>query len=328
MWQRAWKTLGIRRLLSTQASIQKSRPLLKLSLGLAALGYGYYTFDNVRDAMKRQSVYDISPYKLALYRTVPLSFMTTLAGKVAAFKVPVWLRRPFYGAYAKLYDCDMSESAPLESYATFNEFFTRPLHAGLRPVSPDSLVSPADGKILSFGKLDSTTGLYPEQIKGVRYPLRTFVRSESLDQELYYCSVYLAPGSYHRFHSPVDNFKVKKVENIPGEVLPVAPWVMRLIPGLVSLNERAVISGTWKYGNMYMVPVGATNVRSIQLKWPSGVVSDKLKKGDEVGQFEMGSLVVLLFEGPKDLKWSVQPDQWVKYGESLGAEPRRSWSFF
>jgi phosphatidylserine decarboxylase len=313
---------------------KKSWLFTKLALAVGGAGYAVYTYKNFQDALAKQSVYDISPYKLALYRTIPLSCMTAVAGKIASWQVPVMFRKPFYGAFAWMYECDLNESLPLETYPTFNDFFTRRLHNGLRPISDATLVSPADGKIIALGKLGEGD-FYPEQVKGVRYPLKQllksqyeeFIRKRSSGRELYYCSVYLAPGSYHRFHSPVEKFAVRSIEHIPGEVLPVAPWVMRLIPGLVSLNERAVIGGSWKYGQMYMVPVGATNVRSISLRWPKyqKVISERLPKGQEIGQFEMGSLVILVFEGPKDFSWLVEPGSWVKYGVALGDSRKSSW---
>lgn len=314
------------------AAAKKPYRVFRIAAWSSAIGYGYYTFRNFQDALDKESVYAVSPYKLALYRVLPLSSMTWLAGHFAALPIPIWLRGPLYGAFSWLYDCNLGESAPLESFSTFNHFFTRSLNPGLRPISRDALVSPADGKILALGTLDSSTELYPEQIKGVKYPLDRFLgrrlERRTADRELYYCSVYLAPGSYHRFHSPTDSFAVDHVHHIKGEVLPVAPWLMRLIPGLVSLNERAILSGRWKHGCMFMAPVGATNVRSISFAIPTEHRS-VLTKGQEVGQFEMGSLVVLVFEAPSNLQWKVGVNEWIKFGEPLADLQGRSfrWPF-
>lgn len=311
------------------ASVKRKLSLGKLAVLSTGVGYTYYAYRNFCDGLANESVYRVSPYKLVLYRVLPLSGMTSLAGRFASLSIPTWLRRPLYGAFSWLYGCDMTESEPLESYPTFNHFFTRSLKTGLRPVSSHALVSPADGKILALGKLDPSAELFPEQIKGVRYPLARFlgeeVRGDPARGEMYYCSVYLAPGSYHRFHSPAEAFAVDRITHIRGEVLPVAPWMMRLVPGLVSLNERAVLHGRWKHGRLFMAPVGATNVRSITFKIPTETRC-VLHKGQEVGQFEMGSLVVLVFEGPPGLEWKVEADKWVRCGEALADVPAsRSW---
>lgn len=342
---RGWaaRLLARRRLLSSTAgggrALGGGRFWLKGALAAAGAGYLYYAIQTMREAREKCAFYNIPPYKLALLRTIPLSAMTSAAGRLAALRVPPWLRGPLYGSYAWLYGCDLDECAPLASYETFNHFFARPLKPQSRPIAGAAMVAPADGKVLSFGRL-SRDGqeLYPEQIKGVRYPLRLLLRSsfaefggERKASDLYYCSVYLAPGSYHRFHSPVEGFCVGRVERVAGEALPVAPWLMKLVPGLVSLNERAIISGSWRHGRLCMVPVGATNVRSISLRWPeseSGIESPphRLGKGDEVGQFNMGSLVVLIFEAPKAWSWKIAHGDWIKMGETLGdVVPGRSW---
>lgn len=325
--------------------MRRSRPLVRLTLALGAAGYTYYSYRNYREAVARQSIYNVPPYKVVLYRALPLGCLTSLAGRLAALPVPTWLRGPLYGAFARAYGCEMEESAgSWQSFSTFNEFFTRALRPGVRPVDKSApLVSPADGKILAYGRLEvgkeAQDATFPEQIKGVRYPLRTFLGRayEGVDMRpgtglsWYYCTIYLAPGSYHRFHCPVDDLCVTSIERVPGEVLPVAPWLLRLVPGLVSLNERAIIAGTWDRTRrrMFMVPVGATNVQSIKLRWPTDEhhPGERLQKGDEVGRFEMGSLVALVFEGPSDFTFTPQLDTWVKYGQALGSTSRTASSF-
>lgn len=301
------------------------------------VGYAVYTYKNLQTALQERPVDGVSPYPLALFRTLPLNSLTAMAGRVASLNVPECLRRPFYGAFAWLYSCNLDESALLSTYPTFNHFFTRELKDGLRPVSSASLVSPADGKLLACGRLDGTTELFPEQVKGVKYSLRRLLGEQFEElglhaqpsKTLHYCSVYLAPGSYHRFHSPADRWNVGSVRRVRGEVLPVAEWAMKLFPGLVSLNERAVISGSWRYGKMVMIPVGATNVSTISLKWGDGVLSrpERLAKGEQVGQFELGSLVILIFEAPKNFSWAVSPGSWLKYGQALG-ESRTQFSWW
>jgi phosphatidylserine decarboxylase len=163
-------------------------------------------------------------------------------------------------------------------------------------------ISPCDGKILNFGKVDKG---YLEQVKGVNYSLRAFLgdqswprndnqfadhhsdldsnHSEQLHHDdnltledyeksilynpkncLYHCVIYLAPGDYHRFHSPAD-WEVFYRRHFPGELFSVNPSVARWLQGLFNLNERVVYYGQWKYGFFSMTPVGATNVGSIKV---------------------------------------------------------------
>jgi phosphatidylserine decarboxylase len=164
-------------------------------------------------------------------------------------------------------------------------------------------VSPCDGRILHFGKVDKG---YLEQVKGVNYSLRAFlgeqtwpkndhhdhlsdldsnhseqqlspIREENVSLEeyeksilynpkncLYHCVIYLAPGDYHRFHSPTD-WEVFYRRHFPGELFSVNPSVARWLQGLFNLNERVVYYGQWKYGFFSMTPVGATNVGSIRV---------------------------------------------------------------
>lgn len=151
-------------------------------------------------------------------------------------------------------------------------------------------MSPCDGRILNFGRVDKG---YLEQVKGVNYSLRAFLgdqtwpknvpasQSPSADLDdpelyeksilynpeanaLYHCVIYLAPGDYHRFHSPTD-WEMFYRRHFPGELFSVNPSVARWLQGLFNLNERVVYYGQWKYGFFSMSPVGATNVGSIRV---------------------------------------------------------------
>ncbi|CAI9724067.1 phosphatidylserine decarboxylase proenzyme, mitochondrial-like isoform X1 [Octopus vulgaris] len=159
------------------------------------------------------------------------------------------------------------------------------------------------------------------------------------DNVLYHCVIYLAPGDYHRFHSPTD-WIVYFRRHFPGELLSVHPGMARWIKGLFNLNERAMYVGLWKHGFFSMTAVGATNVGSIRIyndhelatntwKKPDGNNTDKylpneqspgieVGKGDLFGEFNLGSTIVLIFEAPKDFTFNVEPGQRIKYGEAIG----------
>lgn len=160
--------------------------------------------------------------------------------------------------------------------------------------------------------------------------------------DLYNCIIYLAPGDYHRFHSSCD-WKILHRRHFPGELLSVNPGIARWVQGLFNLNERAVYSGSWKHGYFSYTAVGATNVGSIKIYFDENLITNigpshpnhvyhdttftdaghpegiHIAKGEMLGEFNLGSTIVLLFEAPKNFHFSVAPGQKVKFGESLGA---------
>jgi len=147
--------------------------------------------------------------------------------------------------------------------------------------------------------------------------------------------LYLAPGDYHCFHSPVD-WVVETRRHFPGELLSVSPRVVSVVPGLFGMNERVVYLGSWEHGFFSMTAVGATNVGSVkvgcdptlctntpkweketfhQLEFQDGV---KVSKGEYFGEFNLGSTIVLLFEAPDDFEFSLgESGSKVRVGRSI-----------
>lgn len=235
-----------------------------------------------------------------------------------------------------------AEQPDLSSYRSLVELFTRKLKEKARPVAKEcKLVSPVDGTVLHFGQV--TNGML-EQVKGMTFSLSRFLGEEGMSNEptsdgqhMHHIILYLSPGDYHHFHSPADwSAQVRK--HIYGELLPVAPWAARTIPALFAVNERVLISGTWEHGFFAMAAVGAFNVGSISLEHDKelvtnlkgrhtmGYLSEKalgndgvsFGKGDHVGNFSLGSTVVLIFHAPKNFSFLVKPGEVVRYGQSLG----------
>ena len=261
--------------------------------------------------------------------------MSSLAGWIGNMKIEsLSLRKKLFGLFSKVYGCNLEEALrPLEAYETFGEFFARPLKPDARTIEKvNGLVSVCDGTLLHCGQLTGKVGgIYPEQVKGSLYSLKDLIGEEvaaetfNSEKSFFYCTIYLAPGDYHRFHAPA-KIKVKSIEKFSGEVLSVAPWMMKLVPKLLCMNERVAINGRWQYGFISYVPVGAANVGSIVIN-PELRENTVVETGKELGHFELGSTVVLIFEAPSNAKWKVSPGDRVQLGKPLVEVPKRFWFF-
>ncbi|XP_031630880.1 phosphatidylserine decarboxylase proenzyme, mitochondrial [Contarinia nasturtii] len=293
-----------------------------------------------------------------VYCSLPLRLISRGWGWLADCRVPTIIRPVVYGAYSTAFGVNIeeAENTNFKDYRSISEFFTRQLRPGVRTISNEScMVSPVDGRVLHFG---IANGHQIEQVKGVNYSLEEFlgplnkngVKPEGngfkhiKDEEtnLYQCVIYLAPGDYHRFHSPTE-WKPIIRRHFHGELLSVNPKIAQWLPGLFCLNERAVYLGHWKFGFYSFTAVGATNVGSVDVyfdkdlktnKWvgmkfgKNNLINEydeiqlpletKLARGELLGQFNMGSTVVMIFEAPKQFKFSISNGQKVKLGEPLG----------
>lgn len=270
-----------------------------------------------------------------MYKAFPFSAMSSLAGWAGNLKIEsIQLRKLLFGLYSKVYGCNLEEAdKPLEAYKSFGEFFARPLKRGARVIEKvNGLVNACDGKLLHCGEIEGNleNGIYPEQVKGSLYPLKDLIGEDSISKitrkpgtSFFYCTIYLAPGDYHRFHAPT-KIRVDSVKEFSGEVLSVAPFMMKAVPKLLCMNERVAINGRWKYGFISYVPVGAANVGSIVIN-PDVKESNMIQSGSEIGHFELGSTVVMIFEAPIGSKWEIEPGQSIKLGQPLLTVPAKSW---
>ena len=221
-----------------------------------------------------------------------------------------WIARPLIRGFARMYGVDLTdaEHADCDVYPTFNGFFTRALKAGARVIEggADTVISPADGTLSEFGALDADTLL---QAKGRRYSLAALLgeSGERVDALLggSYCTVYLAPRNYHRVHAPLDA-ALRRTRYIPGRRFSVSLATAASIDGIFCRNERAVCWFDTALGPMVVVLVGALNVSSISTfnrgEIPSGVpqlwdepAPLRVARGAEIGRFNLGSTVVVLF---------------------------------
>lgn len=298
-------------------------------------------------------------WQMNIYCSLPLRMMSRAWGWLADCRVPTPARPLLYGLYSTAFGVNIEEAASsdFKNYRSLAEFFTRSLKEDVRYVDPKScIVSPCDGRVLHFG---TATNCHIEQVKGVSYSLEEFlgpatwsdkndcptivekIKKKSPDNALYQCVIYLAPGDYHRFHSPAV-WKPEIRRHFSGELLSVSPKVAKWMPGLFCLNERALYVGKWTHGFFSFTAVGATNVGSVQIYMDEKLKTNQwvglevgthrckqydelvlpadsfLGKGELLGQFNMGSTIVLIFEAPRDFKFNLQPGQVVRMGQRLG----------
>ena len=228
----------------------------------------------------------------------------------------------------KSFNINMDEAASksYDDYAHFNAFFTRALKSGCRPIdqSSDSIVSPVDGVISQIGSINKDEIF---QAKGHHYTIQDLLAT-SMDSDFVdgqFVTIYLSPKDYHRMHAPLD-CEIKSLRHVPGRLFSVADWTTQKIPKLFARNERLVNTLQTRFGKMAYVYVGAIMVSSIETIC-NGVITppyaskvtdllimgqSQYKKGEEMGRFNMGSTVILLF--PKD---SIGFEPELKAGSSL-----------
>ncbi|POS88060.1 hypothetical protein EPUL_000481 [Erysiphe pulchra] len=411
------------------------------------------------DQYKRESIRLNRPWQVQVMSTLPLKAISRIWGRFNEVEIPYYLRDPGFRLYAYIFGVNLSEASEsdLHVYPNLASFFYRSLKPGLRPLdtNPNSLVSPADGRVLQFGLID---GGEVEQVKGVTYSLEALlgrtgpevvshsqkisniapsensVTAQKYGEEtvkhneefarvndvpytlvnlfsgstkqskkivedasttpnatseaeacadlvltnsswyskipfknraqktaLYYVVIYLAPGDYHRFHSPCA-WVVESRRHFAGELYSVSPYVQRMLPGLFTLNERVVLLGRWRWGFFSYIPVGATNVGSIKINFDRELKTNSLttdtaadiaakeaaergepycgyseatyeaaspslhgyalSRGEEMGGFMLGSTIVLVFEAAKGERPSLD-EGWM--GES--SKRRGGWQW-
>ena len=245
---------------------------------------------------------------------MPKHFISRMVGKLAAAKAG-GLTTALIKLFIKQYKIDMSEAKYPDPahYKTFNEFFTRPLKEGIRPLAEESdiIAHPVDGAISQLG--DVVDGQII-QAKGHDYSLQALLGGKEEDTAPFlggkFATIYLAPKDYHRIHMPVDG-TLSKMIYVPGDLFSVNPLTAQNVPNLFARNERVVAIFETEIGPLAMVLVGATIVASIETIWAGTVTPPAgkdvfswnyptkgdnaitLKKGEEMGRFKLGSTVIL-----------------------------------
>ena len=246
-----------------------------------------------------------------------------------------WFKNWTIRGFLKLYRVAMDEAAETDPYryGSFNEFFIRALREGARPIARDerAIVSPADGCISEAGSIDGDRLL---QAKGRHYRLAELLAAQPWASRFEggsFATIYLAPFNYHRVHMPLRG-ELKDTVYVPGRLFSVNNATAQHIPQLFARNERILTLFDTAYGQMALVMVGALNVGSMATVWAGDITPaarrvitrlpadpTTLEKGAELGRFNMGSTVILLFE-PNRAHWHphLRAGREVRLGQFLG----------
>ena len=273
-------------------------------------------------------------FAVALQYLIPKQALTALAGRFARWQGGA-ITRAVVRWFVRRYGVNMTEAAEpdIANYASFNDFFTRALQPGARPLAHSSLICPVDGAISQFG------GIAGEQIfqaKGHEFSAIALLGGDaSLAAPFHggrFATLYLSPKDYHRIHMPCAG-RLTRMIHVPGDLFSVNPTTARGVPGLFARNERVVCLFEGEFGPWALVLVGATIVGSMATVW-HGVVNPprpgqlrqwhyddrdlRLAKGQEMGRFLLGSTVVLLFPpGPLQFDSAWAPGGAIRMGEAM-----------
>ncbi|KAF4516469.1 hypothetical protein B566_EDAN003216 [Ephemera danica] len=269
---------------------------------------------------------------------LPKQALTLLAGKFAnarAGSLTTSVIRRFVARYGV--DMSEAENPDITSYASFNEFFARPLREGARPLAAADFICPVDGAISQFGAIEGDQ-IY--QAKGHSYSTTALVGGDAALAAQFadgsFATLYLSPRDYHRIHMPCAG-RLRRMIHVPGNLFAVNPATARVVPGLFARNERVVCIFDSAHGPFVLILVGATIVGSMATVW-HGVVNPPrpgevrewryddreiaLSQGEEMGRFLLGSTIVTLFPAGRlafTPGWA--PARPIRLGEIMGTAP-------
>ncbi|MBB72302.1 MAG: phosphatidylserine decarboxylase [Legionellales bacterium] len=243
---------------------------------------------------------------------LPQHLCSRLFGKIANSKLS-WLKNYLIKNFIRKYHVNMDEAErqDINTYISFNDFFTRKLKRGARPIDGDhkAITSPADGTISQIGTIQNGQLI---QAKGRDFSLTALVANQALAKQFdggNFATIYLSPKDYHRVHMPVQGV-LQQMSHIPGKLFSVNNRTAETVDNLFARNERIVSIFKTEHGPMAVIMIGAFFVASIHMSW-AGTISPAraktvhdwdytnkniiLAKGDEVGHFKFGSTAIVLF---------------------------------
>lgn len=245
----------------------------------------------------------------------PQQTLSELAGFFAKSQNP-YVKKAFVHAFAKAYDIDLSEyeRGNLDDYESFNDFFTRELKDGMRPLddTADGIASPADGQISQIGTITNGQLL---QAKGRDYDVGQLLADFELGKAFMdgsFATIYLAPTNYHRVHMPFDGTLIA-TRYVPGRLFSVNDITAKNVPDLFARNERLVCEFDTTFGRACVVLVGAMIVAGIESVATGAIKRTPyiqhrthdiaLKKGDELGRFYLGSTAIIVLPKTANTAW-------------------------
>ena len=277
-------------------------------------------------------------FLLFLFKVMPhhavsrvVYFFTRLRGP----QVPMMIRW-----FIKRFEVDLSEAEEpdIDFYRTFNEFFVRELRDEARPIAPgaNTIACPCDGTVSQAGPIRSGAIF---QAKGRAFSVLELLGGDKAHAARFangkFATIYLAPYNYHRVHMPLDA-SVLSMTHVPGKLFSVSEVMTREVPRLFARNERLACYFNTRCGPMALVMVGAMNVSAIETLWTGQIVPPRgrkinsfdyshtkqtIEKGKEMGRFNMGSTVILLFDEKVEFLPHIKAGQLVKMGQLIGHFP-------
>ena len=279
---------------------------------------------------------------VALQYVLPRHWLTAVVFRIARIRIKT-VKDALIRGFIRLYDVDLAEidAEVPRDFRDFNDFFTRELADGARPLNAgsDTIVSPVDGTVSAAGSLIADSIL---QAKGIDYSLDELFAIDLDEARRYsnghFVTIYLAPHNYHRVHMPIDG-ELLAAHYVPGDLFSVNDATAANVRGLFHRNERLNMHFETEFGPAALVFVGALNVGSISTPWTGeirprkrgvveardlGRVSRKLRKGDLLGWFNLGSTVILLLPATV-CQWrdELVPGERVRMGEAIGTRVDR-----
>jgi len=269
-----------------------------------------------------------------IFKIIPTSFLSRIFGYLALISLPNFKMKFIVRWYCNKFGVNLDEYiVPENGFKNLDSFFTRKIKPEKRKIddTKNSIVSPVDGRIDSFGKITNGKLI---QAKGIDYTLESLLPSDTAKdfQDGFFITIYLSPGDYHRMHSPVAG-KIYGYFNLPGKLLTVQEFMVKGLKGLFSKNERIFSYIKTNHGKVAFCKVGAMNVGKITLSYNKEKTNKwirrkqetffeskdeiAIEKGEEIAIFHMGSTVILLFQKNKIEFTQIKMGQKIKLGEKI-----------
>ncbi|MDH7555218.1 MAG: archaetidylserine decarboxylase [Spirochaetota bacterium] len=272
--------------------------------------------------------------KLIVFKILPARLLSRLFGYCTRIPLPAFIMKKLISWYSKKFNVALDEAfIPPGGFKNFDEFFTRNLKRGMRSVQPHplALVSPVDAMVSACGNINAGQLI---QAKGIKYDVASLLPGQFQSQFISgsFITLYLSPGDYHRIHSPVSG-TIVGYQYDPGKLYTVQDWLVKMLPGLFTVNERITSYIQSAFGLVAVCKVGAMNVGRISLSYAPVFTNHcfakpyfyrfdetrrpKVSKGDELGIFHLGSTVIVVTQKPVSFVPNIECTR-VQMGQVLG----------